>query len=197
MMKIRSAEPHQWGTALAGSPEAENPTTAMARPGDESPQARGVDEPEFWGQLPGGERALSPATHVFRWTGRDWEIYFRGGRVFHLPNVLGSRYLNYLLHAPNEPIEAFALEVAIQPEKGEARSRNSIQAESDPQALSEYRQELGRLQVERQARRRRVGRRKSSAWWARLRRWSRRSAGVARPIRASGRAATFAWRSAP
>jgi intergrase/recombinase len=70
--------------------------------------------------------------------------------VFHLPNTLGSRYLNYLLHEPNQPIEAFALEVAIQPEKGEARSRNSIQPESDPQALREYRQELRRLQVERQ-----------------------------------------------
>jgi hypothetical protein len=140
-MKIRSAEPQQWGAALAGSPKTET----------RNPKAERVDDMEWWTRLPKGERALSPASHVFRWTGRDWEIFFRGGRLFHLPDVLGSRYLNYLLHAPNEPIEAFALEVAIQPEKGEARARNSIQAESDPQALSEYRQELGRLQAERQA----------------------------------------------
>ena len=74
-----------------------------------------------------------------------------GGRAFHLPNILGSRYLNYLLHEPNVPISAFDLEVAVQPEKGEARSRNSIQPESDARALGEYRQELRRLQAERQA----------------------------------------------
>jgi len=56
----------------------------------------------------------------------------------------------YLLHHPNEPIGAFDLEVAITPEKQEARSRNSIQAESDAQALREYRQELRRLEVERE-----------------------------------------------
>jgi hypothetical protein len=87
--------------------------------------------------------------YVFRWTGRDWEVVLSGGRVFRLPNTLGARYLNYLLHKPNEPIEAFELEVAVQPEKGEARSRNSIQPKSDAQALREYRQELGRLQAER------------------------------------------------
>jgi hypothetical protein len=48
------------------------------------------------------------------------------------------------------PISAFDLEVAVQPEKGEARSRNSIQPESDARALGEYRQELRRLQAERQ-----------------------------------------------
>jgi hypothetical protein len=49
----------------------------------------------------------------------------------------------------NEPIHAFDLEVKVQPEKGEARSRNSCQPESDPQAMREYRQALRQLQVER------------------------------------------------
>jgi len=62
---------------------------------------------------------------------------------------LGARYLNYLLHEPNEPIRAFDLEVAVQPEKGEARAGNSFQPESDPQATREYRQELRKLQAER------------------------------------------------
>ena len=88
--------------------------------------------------------------YVFRWTGRDWEVVFRGGRTFHLPNVLGSRYLDYLLHHPNEPISAFDLEVAISPEKSEVRARNSIQPESDAQAKREYREELSRLQAERE-----------------------------------------------
>jgi hypothetical protein len=88
-------------------------------------------------------------TYVFRWTGRDWEVVCGGGRGFHLPNVLGARYLDYHLHRPNQPISAFDLEVAVSPEKGEARARNSIQPESDARALAEYREELGRLQERR------------------------------------------------
>jgi len=61
---------------------------------------------------------------------------------------LGARYLNYLLHKPNEPIRAFDLEVEVLPEKGEARGNNSIQPESDSRALREYRQELCRLQIQ-------------------------------------------------
>ena len=87
--------------------------------------------------------------YVFRWTGRDWEVVFGGWRAFHLPNVLGARYLDYLLHRPNEPISAFDLEVAVSPEKGEARARNSIQPESDSRALAEYREELRQLQAKR------------------------------------------------
>ena len=87
--------------------------------------------------------------YVFRWTGRDWEVVFGGGRAFHLPNVLGARYLDHLLHHPNEPISAFELEVAVSPEKGEARATNSIQAESDARALAQYREELRRLQAKR------------------------------------------------
>jgi hypothetical protein len=87
--------------------------------------------------------------YVFRWTGRDWEVVFGGGRAFHLPNVLGARYLDYHLHRPNQPISAFDLEVAVWPEKGEARARNSIQPESDARALAQYREELRQLQAKR------------------------------------------------
>ena len=79
----------------------------------------------------------------------EW-VNLGGGRAFHLPNVLGPRYVNYLLHEPNVPISAFDLEVAIQPEKGAARCRNSIQPESDARALRAYRQELRRLQAQSQ-----------------------------------------------
>ena len=85
---------------------------------------------------------------AFRWTGRDWKVVFAGGEPFYLPDTLGAEYVDYLLHHPNEPISAFDLEVEITPEKGEARSGNSIQPESDAQALSEYRRELPRLQAE-------------------------------------------------
>jgi hypothetical protein len=87
---------------------------------------------------------------VFRWTGRDWKVVFDGGEPFYLPDTLGAPYLDYLLHRPNEPISAFDLEVAVSPEKGEVRSRNSIQPESDARALAQYREELGRLQERRE-----------------------------------------------
>jgi archaellum component FlaC len=88
--------------------------------------------------------------YVFRGVGRHWEVVFAGGRPFRLRNTLGTRYLDYLLHEPNEPIRAFDLEVEVQPEKGEARVRDSFQPESDAQAMREYREELGRLQGERE-----------------------------------------------
>ena len=89
--------------------------------------------------------------YSFRWTGRDWEVAMGGSKPFYLEDTLAAKYLDYLLHHPNVPISAFDLEVAITPEKGEARSRNSIQLESDPQALREYRQELTRLRAEMEA----------------------------------------------
>ena len=101
-------------------------------PGDGSPQA-GTQ----------GGRA-----YVFRRVGRRWEVVCDGSRAFRLRNTLGSRYLDYLLHKPNEPIRAFDLEVEVQPEKGEARVRGSFQPRSDAQAMREYRQELRRLQME-------------------------------------------------
>jgi hypothetical protein len=86
---------------------------------------------------------------VFRWTGRDWKVVFDGGEPFYLPDTLGAPYLDYLLHRPNEPISAFDLEVAVSPEKGEVRARNSIQPESDALALAQYREELRQLQAKR------------------------------------------------
>jgi hypothetical protein len=94
--------------------------------------------------------AGEPARFVFRKAGRRWEVIF-GGRPFRLRNTLGARYLNYLLHEPNKATRAFDLEVEVQPEKGEARSGNSIQPESDPQAVREYRQALRQLEAEKAA----------------------------------------------
>ena len=87
--------------------------------------------------------------YSFRWTGRDWKVVFDGGEPFYLPDTLGAPYLDYLLHRPNEPISAFDLEVAVSPEKGEVRARNSIQPESDARALAQYREELRQLQAKR------------------------------------------------
>jgi len=64
-------------------------------------------------------------------------------------DTLWARYLDYLLHHPNELITAFELEILVTPEKGEARSTESIQPESDPRAKRDYRKALGPLQAQR------------------------------------------------
>ena len=81
---------------------------------------------------------------LFRQAGSICQVVFEESPVFHIENTLGAKYLDYLLHHPNRPVSTFDLEVPITPEKGAARLRNSLQRESDPQALREYRQELGR-----------------------------------------------------
>ena len=57
---------------------------------------------------------------------------------------------NYLLHHPGEVISAFDLEVAILPEKAQARARDSIQAQLDPETARSYLRELTRLRTERE-----------------------------------------------
>jgi hypothetical protein len=123
---------------------------ATGQPWPESQEAiaRALPEPVLaGGPSPAGTQS-GPA-YVFRRVGRRWEVVCGGGRAFRLRNTLGTRYLDYLLHEPNEPIRAFDLEVEVQPEKGKARVRDSFQPESDSQAMREYRQELGRLKTER------------------------------------------------
>jgi len=102
------------------------------------------------GDKPSSAGADGGSAWLFRWTGRDWKVVYGGGEPFYLPGTQGAAYVDYLLHNPNIPISAFDLEVAVQPEKGGARSRNSIQPESDAQACRQYREVLRRLRDQRQ-----------------------------------------------
>ena len=150
-------------SAARGAPSEGKPDGWMALPEAERRVLVLDATPE---QVAAIKRILSPAPpagrhaeggsaeregYVFRRTHRVWEVIFGGGRPFHLADTLGAKYLDYLLHHPNEPIAAFDLEVAVQPEKGEARFRNSVQPESDARAQREYQQALRRLEAERQA----------------------------------------------
>jgi hypothetical protein len=76
-------------------------------------------------------------------------VVFAGSRPFFLPDTRGARYLDYLLHHPNFPISAFDLDVAVNPGKVEASSRNSIQPESDAKACLQYREALRVLRSQR------------------------------------------------
>jgi hypothetical protein len=88
--------------------------------------------------------------YLFCEVGTQWKVIFDGGAAFYLGATLGARYLGYLLHHPNVPISAFDLELAVTKEKGEVRTKDSIQPESDPQAKREYREALRKLQAERE-----------------------------------------------
>jgi hypothetical protein len=103
------------------------------------------------GEVASGEWPVAEPRFVFRRTSRLWEVIFAGGGRFHLENTLGARYLDYLLHHPNDPISAFDLEVAIEPEKGEARARTSIQPTIDPRARREYERALGKLRADQES----------------------------------------------
>ena len=102
--------------------------------------------------------ALTPAVtdetkgprFLFRPAGTHCDVIFHGGEGFHVNNHLGARYLNYLLHHPNVVISAYDLEVAIRPEKGGVRSRNSIQQKLGPNTVKSYLRELDRLRVARE-----------------------------------------------
>jgi hypothetical protein len=77
-------------------------------------------------------------------------VVFDGGPEFLIEDTLGARYLDYLLHHPNQTISAFDLEVAIRPEKAEARPRFTIQKGADPDAARAYLRDLDRARRERE-----------------------------------------------
>ncbi|MFN7137735.1 MAG: hypothetical protein ACK4UN_00170 [Limisphaerales bacterium] len=87
------------------------------------------------------------ARYRFEHAGSFWKVVFDGSPEFVIEDTLGAKYLNYLLHRPNEVISAFDLEVAITPEKGLARKRNSIQRDLDPETMRQYLRELDKLRA--------------------------------------------------
>jgi hypothetical protein len=87
---------------------------------------------------------------VFRPAGSHCEVVFEGSDPFYVRNNLGAKYLNYLLHHPNEVVSAYDLEVSVQPEKAGARPRNSIQQKLDAETVKSYLRELNRLRGERE-----------------------------------------------
>ena len=108
---------------------------------------------------PGKEAHTSPnhraereaEKYMFRRSGKFWDIIFAGGRLFHLENTLGARYLDYLLHTANDPILAFGLEVKIEPAKGEARCTTSIQATMDSRMRRDCERALRELRAKKAA----------------------------------------------
>lgn len=91
----------------------------------------------------------TPVQNLFQRSGSVWRIIFNGPPEFHVPNTLGARYLDYLLHNPGQSIVARDLEVMITPEKATTRSNTSTQLASDPEAVRSYLKEMDKLRAER------------------------------------------------
>ena len=86
---------------------------------------------------------------VFRPSGDVWKVVFDGNPEFHVGNTVGARYLDWLLHHPNEPIGALDLEKAVIPEKATARSPEAFDSGLDGKAIRGYLREVGTLRAER------------------------------------------------
>lgn len=97
-------------------------------------------------ELPLPERSR----YRFHNVGSSWRVVFEGGPEFHIPDGLGAKYLNYLFQHPNEAISAYDLEVAISPQKAEARPKESIRNGLDPQTVREYLREIDKLRAKRE-----------------------------------------------
>jgi len=104
-------------------------------------------------EIPPAEREVLVAAvrNAFEKVGAQWRVVFDGGQEFHLPDHLGAKYLDYLLHHPGETISGYDLEVKINPRKEEARVPNSIQPQNDPQAVKAYLDELEKLRPQYEA----------------------------------------------
>jgi len=92
--------------------------------------------------------AAMGGTRSFTRRGDFWKVIFDGHEL-HVAHSLGARYLNYLLHHPNQPISAFELETIVAPEKASARAVNSFTDATDSEALRQSLRELERLRAER------------------------------------------------
>lgn len=108
------------------------------------------DEVDEWSgvRVSGGGGGKEP--FVFCLVGTQWKVVFEGGRAFYLPDGLGPRYLDYLLHHENESIRALDLEKEIQPEKVKARARTSSQKTLEGAAARAKLRELAELRAERE-----------------------------------------------
>ena len=96
------------------------------------------------------ERGEGARRFSFRKAGSHWRVVFAGNPEFYLEDTLGARYLDYLLHHPNEPISAFDLEVEIQPEKAKARPKDSVQENADSDTIRSYLREIDELRGRRE-----------------------------------------------
>jgi hypothetical protein len=97
----------------------------------------------------GTNGATGGSRRLFAACGDHWKVIFDGHEL-HLAQSLGARYLDYLLHHPNQAIAAFDLERAVVPAKASARAINSIDPAVMNGCLRQCLRELEQLRAERE-----------------------------------------------
>ncbi|MBC8205558.1 MAG: hypothetical protein H8E68_00190 [Kiritimatiellaeota bacterium] len=86
---------------------------------------------------------------LFRLDGEKWKVIFDDSAPFFLADLLGARYIDYLLHHPGEVITALELEQRINPAKAEVRTAQTITKKHTPEALAKIARECKKLRAER------------------------------------------------
>ena len=97
----------------------------------------------------GKERERPLGRHAMHHAGKTCRVVFAGSPEFLLNKTLGTEYVDYLLHHPNDPISAYDLEMKIRPDKIAARPKDSIQKNLDPETIREYLRRLDKLRDQR------------------------------------------------
>ena len=85
---------------------------------------------------------------VFRREGSVWKVILNGCPEFHIPNSLGARYLDWLLHNANDVIGALDLEQAVTPEKATVRGKEAFDDGTDKEMVRQYLRNIERLRAE-------------------------------------------------
>ncbi|MEI7732742.1 MAG: 7-cyano-7-deazaguanine synthase [Verrucomicrobiota bacterium] len=118
--------------------ETRTPTAMPAGPvnGERAHAAEAKKETE------GGDR------YIFQNIGSHFEVVYDGGGKFSIPNTLGTKYIDHLLHNPNKVIRARDLESAVQANKETARGDETEQVHLDGQAKWEAEQEFKDLMAD-------------------------------------------------
>jgi len=86
---------------------------------------------------------------LFRLDGEKWKVIFDDSAPFFLADLLGARYIDYLLHHPSEVITALELEQQINPARAGVRTEETVTAKHDEKALKNYALECRKLRAER------------------------------------------------
>jgi hypothetical protein len=113
-------------------------------------ESRGLASPQAVVTVKGDgqEKGKANGKFSFREAGDHYEVVFEGRPRFTVPNTLGSKYVDYLLHNPNQPVRVLELEALIRADKKDVRAAGSTQSHQDGQTKKEVQRELLELQKE-------------------------------------------------
>lgn len=115
-------------------------------------ESRGLPSPPVdtgaKGEVAGVEAGKANGKFSFRDAGGHYEVVFEGRPRFTVPNTLGTKYVDHLMHNPNQAVHVLELERTIRADKESARAPGSKQTPQDGQAKREVQRELLALEQE-------------------------------------------------